>query len=283
MGLNRALVGKVYPEVRYKVEREAMEAYALATSEDNPLLVGPVAEMASPMFGVVWLAEPMMHCLFDQELIADANIGRMVHGGQDMRFAQVVRAGQTILTKARVAGIEEKSTGELLHIALESKTEEGEQVLDAIASFFFRASPDPERVRPKRSEEVSPEASLFEGQLRIDSDQTFRYAEASGDRNPIHTDEDTARMMGFDGIIVHGLCTMALSQKAVIDGALAGRPDRLRRLQVQFAKPVYPGDVLDLRAWPLPEHAQSKCLGFVVHSQGGQSVIRDALVEYVVD
>ncbi len=280
MGLNRALLGKVYPEVRYKVELEAMKAYALATNEDNPLLVGPGAEMASPMFAVVWLAEPMMHCLFDGELIADANIGRMVHGGQDMRFVQVVRAGQTIVTKARVAGIEEKSTGELLHIALESKTEEGEQVLEATASFFFRGPPDPERAKSKRIEETLPDAGLFESQLRVDSDQTFRYAEASGDRNPIHTDEDTARMMGFDGIIVHGLCTMALAQKAVIDGALDGRPERLRRLQVQFAKPVSPGDVLDLRAWSLPEKGR---LGFVVHSEGGQSVLREALAEYVVE
>ena len=40
----------------------------------------------------------------------------------------------------------------------------------------------------------------------IDPDQTFRYAEASGNRNPIHVDENVAKMAGPPGIVVHGLC-----------------------------------------------------------------------------
>ena len=44
-----------------------------------------------------------------------------------------------------------------------------------------------------------------------------RYAEASGDDNPIHQDEDVARSVGLPGVIAHGMYTMALAARAVGD------------------------------------------------------------------
>ncbi|GEP33786.1 MaoC family dehydratase [Nocardioides szechwanensis] len=44
-----------------------------------------------------------------------------------------------------------------------------------------------------------------------------RYAEASGDHNPIHQDEAVARSVGLPGVIAHGMYTMALAARAVGD------------------------------------------------------------------
>ncbi len=41
------------------------------------------------------------------------------------------------------------------------------------------------------------------------------YADASGDQNPIHQDEDVARQVGLPGVIAHGMYTMALAARAV--------------------------------------------------------------------
>jgi acyl dehydratase len=43
------------------------------------------------------------------------------------------------------------------------------------------------------------------------------YAEASGDHNPIHQDEDVARSVGLPGVIAHGMYTMALAARAVAE------------------------------------------------------------------
>jgi len=43
------------------------------------------------------------------------------------------------------------------------------------------------------------------------------YAEASGDHNPIHQDEEVARGVGLPGVIAHGMYTMALAARAVSD------------------------------------------------------------------
>ena len=41
------------------------------------------------------------------------------------------------------------------------------------------------------------------------------YAEASGDHNPIHQDEEIALAVGLPGVIAHGMYTMALAARAV--------------------------------------------------------------------
>ena len=44
-----------------------------------------------------------------------------------------------------------------------------------------------------------------------------RYAEASGDHNPIHQDESVARSVGLPGVIAHGMFTLALAARAVAE------------------------------------------------------------------
>ncbi len=82
---------------------------------------------------------------------------------------------------------------------------------------------------------------MAEVTYRFDDDQTFRYAEASGDPVRIHLDDAAARAVGLPGIIIHGLCTMAFCGRAVIESVGGGDPTRLARLAVKFSRPVLPG------------------------------------------
>jgi acyl dehydratase len=66
------------------------------------------------------------------------------------------------------------------------------------------------------------------------------YAEAGGDRNPLHQDDDVARAAGFPGIIAHGMFTMGHLASCI--SRWAGGPDRVRRLTAQFRAPVFMGD-----------------------------------------
>lgn len=43
------------------------------------------------------------------------------------------------------------------------------------------------------------------------------YAEASGDHNPIHQDDEVARAVGLPGVIAHGMYTLALVGRAVAE------------------------------------------------------------------
>jgi acyl dehydratase len=71
-------------------------------------------------------------------------------------------------------------------------------------------------------------------------EQIAAYAEASGDMNPIHLDDDFAKMVGLPGVIAHGLLQMGLLARAAADAA--GGPTHLRSLTCRFAGMVLPGD-----------------------------------------
>ena len=61
------------------------------------------------------------------------------------------------------------------------------------------------------------------------------YAEASGDPNPIHQDEEVARSVGLTGVIAHGMLTLGLAGRAVAvwtDGA------EVVELGCKFTNPV---------------------------------------------
>lgn len=62
------------------------------------------------------------------------------------------------------------------------------------------------------------------------------YADASGDPNPIHLDEDIARSVGLPDVIAHGMLTMALAARYV-DEQL-GEPGRIAEISCRFTRPV---------------------------------------------
>lgn len=68
------------------------------------------------------------------------------------------------------------------------------------------------------------------------------YADASGDQNPLHQDDGSARAVGFPGIIAHGMFTMAHLTSCLV--AWLGDASALRRLRVQFRAPVFMGETI---------------------------------------
>jgi acyl dehydratase len=74
----------------------------------------------------------------------------------------------------------------------------------------------------------------------VTAEDVKAYAEAGGDRNPLHRDDDVARAAGFPGIIAHGMFTMG--HLAACVARWAGGPERVRRLTSQFRAPVYMGE-----------------------------------------
>ena len=71
----------------------------------------------------------------------------------------------------------------------------------------------------------------------------------SGDYNPLHIDPAVARAGGFDKPILHGLCSYGIVGRAVLKLLCANEPARLKRLDVRFASPAYPGETVRTEIW----------------------------------
>lgn len=79
-------------------------------------------------------------------------------------------------------------------------------------------------------------------EVTITREQIAAYAEASGDRNPIHLDDEFARSVGLPGVIAHGMLLMGLMASTV------GHPHQLRQIAVRFGGIVVPGDTITFTA-----------------------------------
>ena len=76
--------------------------------------------------------------------------------------------------------------------------------------------------------------------------QLVQYAGASGDYNPLHTDEVFAtQIAGYPAVFAHGMLTMGMTGKLVTDTVGDGR---LTKYGVRFKAQVWPGDSLTAKA-----------------------------------
>jgi acyl dehydratase len=106
-------------------------------------------------------------------------------------------------------------------------------------------------------------------------EQIAAYAEASGDRNPIHLDGDFARSVGLPGVIAHGMLQMGVL--ATVAGEGAGGAGRLRRIYCRFAGMVEPGDTVTFAA----EKAAPGKLALSAVNQRGVQILTKASAEYL--
>ena len=130
--------------------------------------------------------------------------------------------------------------------------------------------------QPVRFEDLAVGDDVFSVSRVVARDDVKRYADASGDQNPLHQDDDFARAVGFPSIIAHGMLTMGELAECLTDwlGDLAA----LLRLKVQFRAPVFVDDwiVAEGRVKSLDPKARTAVLDVWV------SVERDGTTEYPI-
>jgi len=288
MPLNKEFIGREYPPLSATVTLEALQNYARAYNDGNPRYfdaAAPGGIVAPPMFGVAVTWMSVVGAIGDPALGAD--LLRLLHAEQDMEFLAPLRPGDEITTVARVASIEARPGGEAMALELDSRNRAGAPVLRTLFGIFIRASRRDRSAAGRLERPVPPSGDpMLSVEQSIDSDQTFRYAEASGDRNPIHVDENVAKMAGLPGIVVHGLCTMAFTSKVMIDRLCGGDPVRLERLRVQFSRPVFPGQSITTKVWAITtkvrtdgERASHRAYAFETYNPEGMAVIRGGIAE----
>lgn len=271
--LNQALAGKQYPATTYEVTAEAIHRYAQATNDATPLVnaASPVAPVAFPC--VVGI-DHLNRVMYDPDLGVD--MAMLVHASQEHRLLAPIRAGDRLEVSTVLAEVDLADTGHTFTVAT-SLSDGSEVVAEARSVLFIRRTGTVKAPAPPAPEHGPP---LFEAHEQVAEDQAVRYAEASGDHNPIHVDQAAARAAGFPSPIVHGMCTMAFACKALVLQLAGGDPALVRRVRVEFSRPVFPGQELITRAWEA-ESAVPGTYAFETVNSRGSAVLKNGRVEIV--
>ena len=269
-------LGRSTEEREFKVEAPRVIAYAAATNDTNERHTA--GELAPPVFAIVPVWD-VMTAAAGFVTPAEA-FERVVHSEQDMRFVRPIAPGDVLRSMATPVYLAVRGVGTTVAVRTETVDAAGAPVNEQFVTLLFRGSfegesggePAPEHRLTAATKAGPPVAEVT---YRFDEDQTFRYAEASGDPVRIHLDDAAARAVGLPGIIIHGLCTMAFCGRAVIETVAGGDPTRLARLAVKFSRPVLPGQEITVRIYA----AGRATYGFEALNAEGQTVVKDGLAE----
>lgn len=273
-------IGTAGEPVEFEVERERISAYAAATNDT--VAAHAAGHIAPPVFAIV----PAFQAagMASMQVIPGELIGAILHGEQDFHFQRPIEPGMRLSTVATPIGMRQRSSGVTVITRAETREARGSLIVEQFMTTFVRGAQGvadigeeaPAHAFDESLRDRDPDAEVVQA---FDADQTFRYAEASGDPMQIHLDEEFAKAVGLPGIIIHGLCTMAFTSVAAIESFTPDDPTRLKRLAVRFASIALPEQTITTRIWAAGRSGDRTAYAFETSSDAGAVVIKDGLAE----
>jgi acyl dehydratase len=183
--------------------------------------------------------------------IGSFNPAMLVHGEQAVELAKPLSPEGTLKASGKIVAIYDKGKGAVVTTETESvDASTGEPLFKTRSSIFIRGAggfggdrgpsgPINEPPSRKPDHEVTYKTS---------PDQALLYR-LSGDRNPLHSDPEFAKLAGFQRPILHGLCTYGFTGRALLHTLCGSDPARFKSMEGRFSKPVFPGEALTVALW----------------------------------
>jgi len=208
--------------------------------KDLQVLPTMAVVLASPGF---WLQQPG----------TGVNWKAVLHGEQGLTLHRPLRPSGTLVGKMSIDEIVDKGAekGALIYSRRDLHDQQsGELVCSLTSTSFCRGEGGfggptgptrPPHELPSRAHDLTrdlrtlPQAALI-----------YRL---SGDYNPLHAEPAVAASVGFKQPILHGLCTYGVAGHAILMTLCGYEPARLRKLDVRFSAPVYPGETIRTEIW----------------------------------
>ena len=210
----------------------------------------PEAPLALPTMAVVlgfpgsWMQDPATGIEFAQ----------IVHGEEQVVWHRPLAFCGVVRARHRVTRIVDKGPGRGALITYDKALHDGEsdELLATVTHTTF-ARADGGFATPEVPGDAAapPPVSMPAGEphavIEIPTlpQQALLYR-LCGDRNPLHSDPETARAAGFERPILHGLCTWGIAAHALLAHCADSEPACLRSLYARFSAPVFPGETLAL-------------------------------------
>ena len=194
-----------------------------------------------------------MGVLFTGEIPGlDIDLTKVLHGEHYFRIVKPLPESAKLSNTIKIQDVLDKGKGMVVLMEIESRDEKGELVAVNQNSIFVvgnggfggpRTSPHSieSAVVPDRPADCSAE-------YRTSTDQAALYR-MSGDLNPLHISPEFAAFGGFSTPILHGLCSLGISVRQVLQQFTDNDPTQLRAVKVRFSKPVIPGQTLRTEMW----------------------------------
>ncbi|MGD9044806.1 MAG: SDR family NAD(P)-dependent oxidoreductase [Desulfobacterales bacterium] len=215
----------------------------------------------------------------DLAAASNVNLAGILHGEHEIIFHDSIPSEGTLSTEGTITHYYDKGKGKgaLIIAKFETRHANGTKLFTSIATIFARLdggfggddAPKKQIHFPDGEPDFAVEATPT-----LDQPLIFRL---SGDTFQLHVDSEFAEAAGFEKPIMHGLCTHGYACRALIDALVPGEPQKVRRLDCRFKRPLYPGVPIKTMIWKIDD---SKALWRVVNAESGEVVMDNGIFEY---
>jgi acyl dehydratase len=189
--------------------------------------------------------------------LTDSEVGidmrKMLHGESGLTIHKPLPVAATVVGRVKIANIIDRGPekGGALYFQHEVYNQPTDDLLATITGCFVLrgnggfGGPTGPTPAPRAIPERAPDLI---GDLKTLPQAGLIYR-LTGDRNPLHADPALARSARFERPILHGSCTYGVAGHAILKLACGYDPARLKRLDVRFSAPMYPGETVRTEIW----------------------------------
>ncbi|XP_014086031.1 peroxisomal multifunctional enzyme type 2 isoform X2 [Bactrocera oleae] len=183
----------------------------------------------------------------------NAELSNILHGEQYLEICDDIPTSGTLTTIGKVFDVMDKGSGALVVTNTDTYDDSGRLLVKNQCSTFIvgagnfggKKTPINGVVPIVNPPNRSPDATC---QYKTSEDQAALYR-LSGDLNPLHIDPDFAAIAGFKTPILHGLCSLGFSVRAVLAQYANNNVSLFKAVKVRFSAPVIPGQTLRIDMW----------------------------------
>lgn len=268
-------VGEVRQSEEFRTNSYRLAQFAAAVADDNP--DHAAGRVAPPVFAHV----PVMQCLVEE--LSEVTDGFVIHGEHDFHYHRPIEPGQRLFTRSILQEMANSKAGVRMVVRAETSTHEGDLVCVQYSGCLVQGASLPEDRGEAAPTRPTGENGKALGELRISlpDDQAARYAEAARDYSAYTLDAEAAKAKGLPAPLLHGMCTLALASRAVVEKACEGDSRRLKRFGCRFSHPLYltGGQSLTTRLHEGGEERGRRLVRFDALEAGGATVIKHGFAE----
>lgn len=183
----------------------------------------------------------------------------LLHGQQYIEINKPLPSNCSMRNKASIVGLHDKGKAAILEFEVLSYEKETGELLSRNRSTIylrgaggFSKSSQPysfskyPRDQTASKTPKTPPFVVHEEQTQPSQALLYRL---SGDYNPLHADPNIAEVAGFSRPILHGLCTMGFTVRAIIKTICNGDASLVKAISGRFLLHVYPGETLIIEMW----------------------------------
>ena len=254
------MVGATLPEIAFTWTESDVLLYHLAvgagtapgdnlsaqalrwTVEGDRLPVLPSFGIVAPTFHLTEPPHELPGC--------DIDLSHVLHGTQAIEVHRSIPASGSVTVTTRITDVWDKGSAAVIVQEGTATAADGTDLWSTRSSMFVRGEggwggergPSVARLEvPERDPDLDTSYATTPQQALL-----YRLC---GDRNPLHSDPAFAQAAGFPAPILHGLCSLGIALRIVVDGLLHGDAAAVRRVTARFAGVVFPGETIHVRAW----------------------------------